>query len=212
MGAQHNPGSRCARCLSRPSMMVERFDSECPAVVMLPLRAALCTETSHDDMSEAHVKTAPLLNSLLHRSEEIVIQVHALSARVADHVVVVSLLCVVVDEVVAKTATIHAAEPLKQFERAVDGRLVHALNTRLDVLDYLLRGQVSMGLVDDINDEAPLRRQPESLLLQSDAATHGICNPLQSCPSSPCLSTTPVLRGQGLSIVQKRTAAPRSPA
>ncbi len=76
----HVVGSRCAQCLSRPSVVVVGFDSEHPAVVMLPLRAALCTETTHDDVREAHMKTAPLLNSPLHLSKEVVIQVHALSA------------------------------------------------------------------------------------------------------------------------------------
>ena len=71
--------SRCAQRLRRPSMVV-RFVFETPPGVLFPLRTALCTETPHDDMCEAHLEAILLLNGLLHRSEEVVIQVLALSA------------------------------------------------------------------------------------------------------------------------------------
>ena len=71
--------SRCAQQSSWYSIMGVRFDSERPPMVVLPLSAALRTEATHDDMREAYVKTTPLLNSLLYRSKEVIIQVHALS-------------------------------------------------------------------------------------------------------------------------------------
>ena len=130
-------------------------------------------------MRKADLESAPLRHGALNRLKQVVVQVDTSAARTTDDVVVVSTFRVMVDEMVAQPCAIDTAKVFQKLQRAIDSGLVHALHAGLDIVDYLIRREVSIRLVDDIKNHPALWRQSKTILLEGVSAAHALCNQLR---------------------------------
>jgi hypothetical protein len=141
-------------------------------MLIIPALPACPAQPGQNQVLQVGLKAVPIFERLLEQGGDIFVTFDGAAAYLADQVMVVAFLGVVIDDAVSKLAFIDAAGFFQEFQGAVDGGLVHPRHARPHVLDDVFGGEVLDVVVDELDDETPLGRQPHPLLFQHGQATH----------------------------------------
>jgi hypothetical protein len=114
------------------------------------LNPAVPANSAHNNVFEINAKAELFFQCLLEREKNGLIALNCLAAFPADDMVMVPFFGMVIDEPVAHLALVDAPQLFQQFQRAVDGGLVHAGLLGPDPLQDFFTGMVPSRLMDNI--------------------------------------------------------------
>ena len=97
--------------------------------------------------------------------EKTLVTVGYLAAHSTQKMVMVSFLRMMIDKPVVELAFYYTAKTMQQIEGSINRRFIHAGQPGLYLVKHLFGGKVTIGAMNDIQDQPALRSELETVLL-----------------------------------------------
>jgi hypothetical protein len=118
---------------------------------------AFATKTVNDLVLKICLESVFPGQRLLDLTEQVLRAFFGLTTFYTDKMVMMSLFSMMVDKTVGSIAFINSAILFENFKGTINSRLVHARHPALDMIDYLVCGNMIVCIVYDLDDQSSLR-------------------------------------------------------